>query len=103
MSIIKFYFHKEGKEKPIAGALVFQKVDGAWKKTSTPYTTNMSMALMVFKPDVMNRLLLGEGINELEENIIKNVTDKDGFNFNKLLEQKFTKSEKEYLTNPINW
>lgn len=103
MSIIKFSFHKEGKEKPIAGALVFEKVDGTWKKTATPYTTNMSMALMVFKPDVMNRLLFKEPMNELEKNIIRNVYDKDGFNFNKLLEQNFTKEEKEYLTNPLNW
>ena len=103
MSIIKFYFHKEGKEKPIAGALVFQKVDGTWKKTATPYTTNMSMALMVFKSDVMNRLLLGDGTNELEKKVIKNVSDKDGFSFNKLLVQNFTIEEKKYFTNPLNW
>ena len=103
MAIIKFYYHKQDKEKPIAGALVFQKVDGIWKKTATPYTTNMSMALMVFKSDVMNRLLLGDGTNELEKKVIKNVSDKDGFSFNKLLVQNFTIEEKKYFTNPLNW
>jgi hypothetical protein len=103
IAIIKFYYHKEDKEKPIAGALVFQKNDNIWKKTSKPYTTNIAMALMVFKPDVMNRILNKKGVNDLEKTIIRNVYDASGFSFDKLLKQSFTEDEKVYLTNPLNW
>ena len=103
MAIMKFYLHQKDKEKPIAGALVLQKTTEGWKQTSTPYTTNMAMAIMAFKPDVMKRLLSGESINDFEKRIIDAVYGENGFSFSELLKHQLTDEEREALTNPLNW
>ncbi|UZO79836.1 hypothetical protein NBT05_12840 [Aquimarina sp. ERC-38] len=102
MAIVKFYYHQPNK-KPIAGSIVMQKQEDIWKTTSTPYTTKIAMALMVFKPEIFGRILLGEGINEMEYALINDVTDNNGFSFNKLMKRKLSEIEKNYFTNPLNW
>ena len=102
MAIVKFYFHEEKREEPMAGALVMQETPKGWKVTSKPYTTTMAMALMVFKPKVMYRIITNKPINDLEKNLIKKVA-KEGLDFELLLKQKFSEEEKKYFTNPLNW
>lgn len=102
MAIVKFYYVTDSK-KPVAGAIVMQKENGIWKSTSTSYTTNIAMALMVFKPDIIGRMLKGESINKMEKKILKAVYDENGFSFEKLIKIKLSKEEKEYFTNPLNW
>lgn len=47
MAIVKFYFHQQDKEKPVAGALVMQKNGKKWKLTSKPYTPASASILLV--------------------------------------------------------
>ncbi len=103
MAVIKFNLHQEKQEKPIVGCLVLQKENGKWKKTSKPSTTNISTVLLVFKGDVLGRIIKNKGINEIENKIIKLVYDNDGVNFDLFLNLELTSEEKEYLTNPLNW
>ncbi|WP_440880855.1 hypothetical protein [Tenacibaculum sp. C7A-26P2] len=102
IAIVKFYFHQQDKEKPVAGALIMQRSEEVWKVTSKPYLTQIAMALMVFKPDVMERLLSNNPKNEFEKELLKSVY-KDGFSFELLLKQNLTNEQKEYFTNPLNW
>ncbi|MFL0094292.1 hypothetical protein [Tenacibaculum maritimum] len=102
MAIVKFYFHQQDKDKPVSGALVMQKNKDKWKLTSKPYTTSMAMVLMVFKPEILKRLLSNSPENEYEKKLLKNIY-KDGFSFDALMKQKLSLEEKEYFTNPLNW
>ena len=102
MTIVKFYLYNEKKERPIAGTLVMQQTPKGWKVTSKPYTNSIAMALMVFKPDVMYRIIANRPNNDLEKNLISKVAT-EGLNFELLLKQKFSKEEKESFTNPLNW
>lgn len=102
MAIIKFYFYQQDKENPVAGALIMQKKEGIWKTTSRPYLTPIAMALMVFKPQVLKRLLSNDPLNSIEERLLRKVYS-DGFSFDVLLQQKLSDEEKKYFTNPLNW
>ncbi len=102
MAIIKF-FYNEKNEKPIAGSIVMKKENNQWKTISTPDTTIIATALMVFKADIMKRMLIGKGINRMENNLIKKVMTKEGFNFQKLFSIRLSETEKKYFTNPLNW
>lgn len=103
MAIIKFMLHHKKMNKPVAGVISMQNIDGKWKKTTAPYLSKMSMVLLVFKPDVLGRLLEGRSNNEFELMIIKTAYNKNGLDFNKLLQIKLNDQEKEVLTNPLNW
>lgn len=103
IAIIKFNLHQKKEEEPILGCLVLQKENGKWKKTSKPSTTNISTVLLVFKADVLGRIIENKGINEIENKIINLVSDSNGVNFDLFLKLELNPEEKEYLTNPLNW
>ena len=102
MAIIKFNITTLKSIKIIAGVTVMQKVSGKWKTTSTTYTTKISLAFLVFKAEVMNNLIFNSPINEMEKQLLNNVYSK-GLDFDKLLQQTFTKEQKNYFINPLNW
>lgn len=103
MAIIKFYLHDEHIKKPVAGALVMKKVNGKWYKTSTPYTTDLAMILVVFKADVLGRILANRPQNSIEQKICDHVLTERGLNCEKVLNYNYSEEEKNYLTNPVNW
>jgi hypothetical protein len=103
MTIIKFNFHSNKIKKPMVGAIALQQVDGVWKKTSSPYLSKISMIMLVFKADVLKRLLESKSENEYEKSIIEKVGGDNGIDFGKLLEINLDEKGKELLTNPLNW
>jgi hypothetical protein len=104
MAIVKFYLHLEDKEKPVAGTAVMEKLEkGKWKVVTEPALTPISMAMMIFKPEVMGNLLSNEPENDTERKILALAYTEPGLDFNKLLQINYTTEEKEALTNPLNW
>lgn len=103
MAMIKFYFYKDGLKKPVAGVTIMQQEDGKWKRTSAPYLTNMSMVLLVFKADVLERVLRNQPANEIEKKVISEVYNGGNVDIEKVLQLDLNEREKEVLTNPLNW
>jgi hypothetical protein len=75
MTIIKFnlYIDEKKDSLPLVGTYVCQKVDGIWKRVSTPFTTRLAMVMLVFKQDILKRLLVGKYNNTTEESLVKRI------------------------------
>lgn len=104
IAVVKFHLYLEGNNEPLAGSTIMEKVDiNSWKVISEPSLTPISMALMIFKKDVIYNLLYNKPENDIEIRVLEDVYTKLGLNFNKLLQYKYTKEDKIHLTNPLNW
>lgn len=103
MAIVKFGVHNEGpSNQPLMGVMVMIRVDGVWKRTSTPFTNKIALALLLIKPKIMDRLLKKEGMNDKENDLINKVYNREGFDFESL-SQELLRVDESYFMNELNW
>lgn len=80
--------------------MIFSK--DRWFQTFDAKINNISMMMLVFKEDVLERILLGIGNNSIENDLIKIVYEK-GLNIDLLFKQNFSDEQKKYFINDLNW
>ncbi len=84
-AIIKFYIHLEDVIKPISAAVVMQKKNNRWYKTSTTYTSRLSIMLMRLKSDKLKNVLTGSVDHQKEKELLKEITENKGISLDRLV------------------
>ncbi|EKT3958022.1 hypothetical protein NTJ28_002020 [Flavobacterium psychrophilum] len=100
--VIKFRYFQAKVKKPIMGSILMTFSKGRWYQTFDAKITNLSMMMLVFKEDIVERILLGTGSSSLENDLIK-IVYKDGLNIDLLFQQDFNQEQKTYFINDLNW
>jgi hypothetical protein len=105
LAIVKFYLHLQDNDLGIAGSrvLVFDQNDNRWKVYQEPDLTSIATVIMIFKKDVLERLLTNNPRNSIESSLLEYAYNSRGLNFNLLLNKNYSEQEKDSLTNPLNW
>lgn len=101
-AIVKFNYYLEQHKKNIKGSILMQKEKNRWYQTSNAKINNLTMMMLVFKEDILGRLLTGQGINKMEKDLISIIYN-DGLDIDKLFQQNFTTEQKDYFINKLNW
>lgn len=102
MAIIKFKLIKPDEVKKIVGVAIIKKNSKRWKTTSSYYVNRLSIAFLVFRENIMQNLILKNPKNNIEKKLLEKCYS-NGLDIEKLLSQDFTKEQKEYFINPLNW
>lgn len=85
--IIKFYIILEDSSKPTSGAIVMQKHNNRWYKTSTPFTSRLSLLIMRFRSDLLKKVLIGSRDEENLENLFDKMNDDGNINLDRLVNE----------------
>lgn len=101
-SVVKFRYFQAKIKKPIMGSLLMIYSNSRWFQTSNAKLNNLSMMMLVFKEDILERILSGLGNNQMENNLIKLVYS-NGLNIDLLFKQNFNQEQKKYFINDLNW
>ena len=101
-SVVKFNYFKAKIKKPIMGSILMIYSKDRWFQTFDFKFNSLSMMMLVFKEDILERILTGNGQNELENNLLKLVYN-NGLNIEDLFKQNFNQEQKNYYINPLNW
>ena len=103
MAIVKFRLVNTIEKKAILGITIMQRDKIRWKTTSSQLTTKISTLFLVFKDEVLQRILNDKPLNGTEMELLKNIKVNNGFLLEKLLNQNFNDTQKKYFINPLNW
>lgn len=101
-AIVKFKYFQNNPNKPIMGVTLMIYANERWLQTFNAEINNLSMMMLVFKEDILGRILLGVGNNQMENDLIKLIY-KDGLNVDFLFKQNLNLEQKKYFINDLNW
>jgi hypothetical protein len=85
LSIVKFKLYVEQVPKGVTGTFQLQKVGNRWYKTSRTDMSKIGLLMMFIKSQVISDLLAGKSTGNKEfDKLLKNVSDNQELNFDKL-------------------
>jgi hypothetical protein len=101
-SVIKFRYFQAKIKNPIMGSILMVYSKHRWFQTFNAQINNLSMMMLVFKEDILERIISGIGNNQMENDLIKLVYS-NGLNIDLLFQQNFNQEQKDYFINNLNW
>ncbi|MBL0738428.1 hypothetical protein JI750_16145 [Flavobacterium sp. GN10] len=101
-TIVKFKYFQNNPDKPIMGVTLMIHKNERWYQTFNAEINNLSMMMLVFKEDILGRMIKGAGNNQMENDLIK-IIYKDGLNVDFLFKQNLNSEQKKYFINDLNW
>jgi hypothetical protein len=75
--IVKFFLHQENTQ-PISGAMVMQKVNGKWYKTSNINLSTLAIMVMRLKSDVLVGAILGSSTDSSIQKLHNKINSETG-------------------------